>query len=207
MKEGSYVTRVFSVCVCPSPPTAAATENSRAELRPLPVTVSRAIAALRCLPCLVGSFAVTEASRREAVGSALGVVDDLLKALSVASPVGDNTAGGIENGAVDEGAHGSSASKRERKRRKKQGKGAGVGGVHDGDEAATMETAGGGGGGGEHRSGGCLREKVPEATVARAYALEAGVGLCCLLPAAADAKEKKATREETFVRLVGWHDR
>lgn len=60
-----------------------------------------------------------------------------------------------------------------------------------------------GGGGGQTDAGDGITHH--EVVVLRAYALEAGVGLCCLLPA--DAESGAAGRGETLERLLRWHER
>lgn len=121
-----------------------------------PVEASRAVAALRCLPCLVGSFAATEDARREAVRRPLDLIEGLL--------------------AVWSASH-SSAANNERTSSATQGEEE-VNTAADGDSAR--------------------RRQHNEMAVLRAYTLEAGVGLLCLLPAG---------REEVLERLLRWHER
>lgn len=137
----------------------------------LPVEVSRALAALRCLPCLVGSFVTTstEGARREAVGRPLGLIEELFAACSAPS--------GVAATNVVKKAHGGGGNTGG------EGEGEGIGLQTD---AAECNTHG-------------------EVIVLRAYALEAGVGLCCLLPA--DGQSGMAGREKTLERLLRWHER
>lgn len=166
-------------------------ESSKSGALEVAVDVSRAIAALRCLPCLVGSFATTEDARRGAVGRALGLIDELLTACSVP---GVATVEG--EGVADATAFDSlSSEKRHRKRRKSAGN------SKDESEGVTSVRKCGG----EQQAGVAMHGEV---AVVRAYALEAGVGLCCLLPAAAVADgSREVGRLETLERLLGWHDR
>lgn len=151
----------------------------------------------------MGSFAITEDARREAVGSALTVVDGLLTFLSPASKVGDETAGGVavENCTSAKGAHRSpTIGKQGRSKRRKKGLKAAV--VVDDKKA---EAKAGGDRAGEDLPWGSQGEAV----VARAYALEAAVGLCCLLPAArgADGEDDGIACGGIIARLVEWHER
>lgn len=126
----------------------------------LPAEVSHALASLRCLPCLVGSYATTEAARREAVQRPLGLIEDLLAVCSTPSSAATKRASSaIEGGEVNTRADGGSERNRQRN----------------------------------------------EVSVLRAYALEAGVGLLCLLPAGDQGG--KAERAEILERLLRWHDR
>lgn len=91
-------------------------------------------------------------------------------------------------------------SKQGRSKRRKKGSKAGV----DGGDNKAGAAAGGDRAGGELPWG--SRE---EAVVAKAYALEAAVGLCCLLPAArgTDGEDDGTARDEIMARLVEWHER
>lgn len=171
----------------------------------------RALAALRCLPCLVGSFSRTEDTRRNAIEKPLGLVEDLLAACSAwdATPVSaDSEKGTPDTPHADDGT----ATKRGRKRRKSaSGKATAAVGVDKvvvagsgGDDDQSSATAGRGdqadGGFGGARNG--ARDEM---AVVQAYALEAGVGLCCLLPG--DEEDGGERRGETLERLMGWHAR
>ena len=162
----------------------------------------RALAALRCLPCLVGSFSRTEDARRNAIERPLELIEDLLAACSAWDAAHVSTAS--EKETPDTPADGSPASKRGRKRGKSaNGKTA---------AAAVVDKVGGGGGGdqsaaaaaGDQADGDCGGAQ-DEMAVLRAYALEAGVGLCCLLPG--DEEDGGERRGEILERLVGWHGR
>lgn len=126
---------------------------------PPPSEVSRALAALRCLPCLVGSFAATADSRREAIRRPLDLIEELL--------------------AVWPAPHSNSAAKNKRASSATQGE----------EEEEDITAADGD----SER-----RRQRNEAAVLRAFALEAGVGLLCLLP---------AESEEALERLLRWHGR
>lgn len=172
----------------------------------------RALAALRCLPCLVGSFSRTEDTRRNAIEKPLGLIEDLLAACSAwdAAPVSADS----EKETPDTPpADGGTATKRGRKRRQSaNGKAAaavvvdkavvaGSGGDDDQSSAATAA-------GGDQTDGGCGGARSgarDEMAVVQAYALEAGVGLCCLLPG--DEEGGGERRRETLERLIGWHGR
>lgn len=125
----------------------------------LPAEISRALVALRCLPCLVGSFAATEGSRREAVRRPLGLIEDLLAACW---------------------APNNAANKR-------------ISSALKGEVAITP-------------ADGCSERgrQHNEVAVLRAYALEVGVGLLCLLPAGEQGG--KVERQEIFERLLRWHE-
>lgn len=183
-----YISFAFAAC-----PTVA-TISSQAERSPLPVEVSSALAALRCLPCLVASFAVTEDARREAVILALKIVDKLMTALySPKTATNGEPPEAMLKGAAESGGRGS-AEKRQRKRKK-----VGSRPSDDGGDAGKRHVAGE-----QHENyGGRVRNE--EAVVMRAYALEANVGLCCLLPSAEEGHE--SSRKKTLARLLGWHDR
>lgn len=160
----------------------------------LPAEVSQALAALRCLPCLVGSSAATEGVRREAVGRPLGLIEDLLAACSASSGVAaaaiKRASSTIQTKKLDTAADG--ASERGRKRGKGEG----------GKATDAVEDARGGDGGGDQTDArDCNTHN--EVVVLQAYALEAGVGLCCLLP----ADQSGMGREETLERLLRWHER
>lgn len=156
--------------------------------------VSRAIVALRCLPCLVGSFATTEDARRGAVGRTLGLIDELLAACS-APGVPTIEDEGVTNATTFDSL---SSKKRHRKRRKSTGNS-----KDESEGVMSVRKCGG-----EQQAGVAVHGEV---AVVRAYTLEAGVGLCCLLPAAAAAAvvdgSREAGRVETLERLLGWHDR
>lgn len=178
----------------PPRPTSLPTSSSSSERHSvLPVEVSRALAALRCLPCLVGSFVPAEqGARREAVGRPFGLIEELLAACPMAcgDPAASmkRTSSSIQGEKLDTIVDGDSG------RSRKRGKGKG------GKTNAVVKEARGGGGeildGDEHHD---------EVVVLRAYALEAGVGLCCLLPG--DDEGGLAGREETLGRLLQWHER
>lgn len=154
--------------------------------------VSRAVAALRCLPCLVGSFATTEDARRGAVGRTLGLIDELLVACSAPGMPRVEGEGGADAIAFDSSP---SSKKRHGKRRKSKG---------DGKDKSKGDTPVRIGGGGEQQAGFAVHGEV---AVMRAYALEAGVGLCCLLPADGADGSREAGRVDTLEKLIGWHDR
>lgn len=165
----------------------------------------RALAALRCFPCLVGSFATTQDARREAVSRPLGLIEDLLAA-ACSTPSSDATvaakkrpSSAIQKSVVDKPAGGCSESEPWRKRGK--GKGKGKGGK------ATSAVEGAHDGGGEEGVGG--GEPEDEVAVLRAHALEAAVGLCALLPPDDESESESgvAGREETLGRLLRWHER
>lgn len=175
------------------PPSSA--ESRSAGHSTLSAEAPRALAALRCLPCLVGSFSRTGDARRNAIERPLGLIEDLLAACSA-----------WDTAAVSEGetpdtppADGDPASKRGRKRRKSaNGKAA----------AAAVADKVVGGGDDDQADGGCGGARSgarDEMAVVRAYALEAGVGLCCLLPG--DEEDGGERRGATLERLVGWHGR
>lgn len=165
----------------------------------LPVEVSRALAALRCLPCLLGSFVATEeGARREAVGRPLGIIEDLLAACSTPSGVAaaavNRTSSAIQGGQKSDAPAGGSSERRRKRGKGEGGKAASAGGGRDGGEGLAGEPTGYGKG-----------NTHDEVVVLRAYALEAGVGLCCLLPA--DDQGGMTGRGETLERLLRWHER
>lgn len=175
----------------------------------LPAEASRALAALRCLPVLVGSFAATASARREAAEPPLRAIEALLAACSAAL---NGTEAGSENptpSAVAQctGTPAADPGSGSGRKRRKPGKGKSGGGAAAASAAGTAvegssggSSDGGGGGGGDQAG----REgRGDEVKVLRAYALEAGVGLCCLLPGG----DEGAARKETLERLVGWHGR
>lgn len=143
----------------------------------MPAEVSRALAALRCLPCVVGSFTTTEDSRREAIGRPLSLIEDLLASCDDTTAVG--------------GLH----SKRGRKRNKSNGKGEGR--TQGADEGTLTE-------GVSDQAKGERWGAHEEVLVVRAYALEAAVGLRCLLPV---EEGGGASRKEASNRLGRWHER
>ncbi|CAB1098209.1 unnamed protein product [Ectocarpus sp. CCAP 1310/34] len=175
----------------------------------LPAEASRAVAALRCLPVLVGSFAATASTRREAAEPPLRAIDALLAACSTAL---DGTDAGSENPTPSAVAQGTgtpaadpvSGSGRKRRKRGKGKSGGGAaaaaGTALEGSSGVGSDGGGGGGGGGDQAGG---EGRGDEFKVLRAYTLEAGVGLCCLLPGG----DKGSARKETLERLVGWHGR
>ncbi|CAN0097927.1 unnamed protein product, partial [Ectocarpus sp. 12 AP-2014] len=154
------------------------------------------------------SFVATASARREAAEPPLRAIEALFAACSAAL---NSTEAGFENptpSAVAQGtgkpaADPGSASGRKRRER---GKGKSGGGAAAAAGSAVEGSSGGcsnggGGGGGGDQAG---REgRDDEVKVLRAYALEAGVGLCCLLPGG----DEGAARKETLERLVGWHGR
>lgn len=129
----------------------------------------------------MGSFAATEGARREAVRRPLGLIEDLLAVCSA-----PNSAAGAAikraSSAIqgEEGQRGTSAG---------------------GKATPSVEEAYRGGGRDQPGKGGYS----DEVAVLRAYALEAGVGLFCLLPA--DDQGGMAEREEILERLLRWHER
>lgn len=175
----------------PTPVLFLSFESSSAGPRTLPSGVSRALAALRCLPCLVGSFATTEGDRREGVQRPLRLIEDLLAACS--RPEGGVTecSSTMLNGRADTPTD-SSAIKRGRKRGKGKSKVEGTKNCRVGR------------GVGEQTDEGYRGAMDAEVAVVQAYALEAGVGLCCLVPA---GERGDSGHEETLERLIRWHDR
>ncbi|CAN0258725.1 unnamed protein product [Ectocarpus sp. 6 AP-2014] len=156
------------------------------------------------------SFAPTASARREAAEPPLLAIEALLAACSAAL---NGTEAGSENPTPSAVAQGTGTpvadpgSGSGRKRRKR-GEGKSGGGAAVASAAGTAVEGssgggsdGGGGGGGGDQAGG--EGRGDEVKVLRAYALEAGVGLCCLLPGG----DEGAARKETLGRLVGWHGR
>lgn len=163
--------------------------SSSGESRKFPVEVSRALTALRCLPCLVGSIATTQNDRREAVQRPLSLVEDILTSCSMLKGVAATERTPVRGERKNVETEGS-ASKGSRKQSKRKSKG--------GDDVNGIED-----GVGEQARGEC-GDANDEVDVLRAYALEAGVGLCCLLPADTNGE---TGHDETIKRLTGWHER
>lgn len=174
------------------------TDSSQPDPCSLPSVVARAVAALRCLPCAVGSFARTVDARRDAVVPTVALVDELMVALSTSQASSDvPVVRGVANGKMNEDQERGSATKLGRKRGRKRGNSGqpADGGVESERVIMNQEF-----GAGDHQRGSGNDEMV----VARAYALEAGVGLCCLI----SVDESPGTgRQETLKRLMSWHDR
>lgn len=126
-----------------------------------------------------------ERARHEVVERPLGLIEELLTVCST------------PRGAIQGGNKLDAPAKRGRKRSK--GKGAKA------TNAAKEARGGGGGGHGSDKTDSVDGNAGDEVVVLRAYALEAGVGLCCLLPA--DDQSETAGRKKTLERLLRWHER
>lgn len=133
----------------------------------------------------MGSLAPTRGLRRAAVTSALGVVEKFTTALIALEAVSNPTPP----------SHTKSGQKRNRtpkksdlthKRPKNEPR-------HEIESEDDVKQSGWG----ESR----------EVKVARAYALEACVGLCCLQPLGGERSDGATMREDVVSTLEGWHDR
>lgn len=151
---------------------------------------SGALAALRCLPCVVGSFADSEGARRDAIERPLSLIEELLAVCSAVESATATAAAKKRNLAAAGDGPGGSGSGRKR------------GKIKGGRVETSVEGESGRGGGEGGAKGGGGDDEV---AVLCAYALEAGVGLCCLLPAG--NQSAKGARGETLERLLRWHER
>ena len=163
-----------------------------------PLVHSRAVAALRCLPVLVGSSIKTERARRKVVARSLSIIERLLILCSVL----DGNAGGTASvhrdkadaasGCDPVAEHGQKSSRR-LQRKKHGGDQTGA----NGDIRSRRAIVG------VEKDGGVCSTR-DDVVVLRAYALEAGLGLCCLIPLRDD---RGAESECALERLICWYYR
>ncbi|CAM9433513.1 unnamed protein product, partial [Discosporangium mesarthrocarpum] len=175
--------------------TAEGGEGERDPTPALVAEVSQGASALRCMPSLVGAMPTSGRCRERAIRSGLKVVERFMHALEPIPGTGEAPVygGGGEGGGSSSGG-GNGEGEEEGKGKKGRGKDKGKEGKGSSPTRGPWE-----GEGGEGRGTVC-----GELVVARALALEAGVGMCCLLPVG----EEGHTEDGLVSRsLSSWHER
>lgn len=147
---------------------------------------SRAVAALRCLPILVASSTFTENARRETVSRPLCIIERLIALCSPPETDGGGTAS-VKGGNIDSTSDKDCTSKSKEKCGKRRG------GAKD--AVSTYVVAKG--------RGDSAWDDCDEVVVLRAFALEAGLSLRCLLPSGEGGTESQDIEEI----LISWHNR